>query len=272
MKLRNLMLAGGALAALVGAPAQASILDTPQFRVLGLVVVWGADSETGTTPVVSDFIINSDLLGNNDADLTAGDVHAVVTGTLSPVRDGALDAVGIGEFSGPGGAFVASQSSTGILDASDTFSAFTLNANTDVYSGGLRQESSFYVASNTAFAIDAVAAVSGTATNFSLADIAFEMAVTDSGNDGLAFGANAQFPHSGGATGGMVTAVNDLGDMGSSTQVFAGNRRTAASRGSIAEQSVRFDAVYTLGGLEGYDLSLGAGEIEADVTYTVYVP
>ena len=37
MKLRKLLLAGGALAALAGVPAQASIVDNPHFKVLGLV-------------------------------------------------------------------------------------------------------------------------------------------------------------------------------------------------------------------------------------------
>ena len=56
------------------------------------------------------------------------------------------------------------------------------------------------------------------------------------------------------------------------TLVFEGTRRTAAAPGSIAEQSVRFDATYTLGGSAGYDLSDGSGDIETTVTYTVFVP
>ncbi|MEL6226434.1 MAG: hypothetical protein AAFR01_05360, partial [Pseudomonadota bacterium] len=105
-----------------------------------------------------------------------------------------------------------------------------------------------------------------------LADIGYSLSVTQSGDDGLAFGANAQFPHTGGATGGVSTGVTALSDMATATNVFTGNQRTAATPGSIASQSVRFDAVYTLGGAGGYDLSQGAGEIEATVTYTVFVP
>jgi len=66
--------------------------------------------------------------------------------------------------------------------------------------------------------------------------------------------------------------------MATATSVFRGDQRTAASRGTIAAQSVRFDATYTLGNWDGtnftpgYDLSAGAGEIEASVTYTVFVP
>ena len=54
--------------------------------------------------------------------------------------------------------------------------------------------------------------------------------------------------------------------------IFVGTQRTAETPGSIADQSVRFDATYTLGGSAGYDLSQGAGEVEADVVYTVFVP
>ena len=43
---------------------------------------------------------------------------------------------------------------------------------------------------------------------------------------------------------------------------------------SIADQSVRFDAEYTLVGSSGagYDLSDGSGVIETEVVYTVFVP
>ncbi|MEL7129304.1 MAG: hypothetical protein AAGK23_07135 [Pseudomonadota bacterium] len=269
MNLRKLMLAGGAVAALVGAPAQASIIDNPQFQVLGLVIVWGADSATGTTPVVSDFVINSGA-GDADDDLIAGDVHAVVTGTLSPTPDAAAQAVSIGEFDA-GGNFIASQSSTGVLDASDSFTAFTLTDDTDIFSEGLTQSSSFYVASNTAFAINATATAAPGATNFTLSDIGYDLSVTQTGDDGLAFGDDAQFPHTGGATGGVDASVTDLSQMGTNP-IFVGNQRTAATPGTIASQSVRFDAVYTLGGTTGYDLSLGDGNIEANVVYTVFVP
>ncbi len=105
-----------------------------------------------------------------------------------------------------------------------------------------------------------------------MADIGYSLAVnTTSATDGtITWGANAQDPHSGGT--GVVAAVTDLDDLNASTAVFTGNQRTAASVGTIASQSVRFDATYTLGGATGYDLSMGAGLIEADVTYTIFVP
>ena len=56
------------------------------------------------------------------------------------------------------------------------------------------------------------------------------------------------------------------------TVVFAGTERTAASAGNIVSQSVRFDASYTLGSVAGYDLSQGAGSVEAELAYTIFIP
>ena len=267
MNFRKLILAGTAAAAVLGAPAQASIIDNPQFRVLGLVIVWGANAADSGTPIVSDFIIG-DTAGGTD--LIADDVHAVVTGTLLSTP-ATVPTGGEFEVSGAVGA-------TGVLDATAAgFGAFTIDDTTDVTLGNdLTQRSSFYVASNTAFNISAVASVAAgtTPVNFALEDIGYSLSVTQSGTgDGLDFGADAQFPHTGdSATAGVVTTIDSLDDMSTSTDVFVGNRLTAATPGSIAEQSVRFDAVYTLGGTAGYDLSDGSGVIETDVVYTVFVP
>ena len=56
--------------------------------------------------------------------------------------------------------------------------------------------------------------------------------------------------------------------------MFTGNQRTALSAGSIADQSVRFDAEYSIsaGSLAGYDLSLGLFDFEVEVIYSVFVP
>ncbi len=278
MKLRTLLAASTAIVAASFAPSQAAIVDNPHFKVLGLVIVWGADgySGTGAAPVVSDFIIDTGsgttAAASGDTDLISDDVYTVVTGSLTPTSDAAASASAFdvtGSTSGASGS--TDSNSDGVLDASDTFSKFGIDASTDVALDSATLTSSFYVASNTAFAIDAVASTV-TSDVFTLADVGFEMEVTRTGTDGaLAFGSAAQFPHSGGATGG-VAAVDSLDDMATAVNVFTGNQRTASSAGSIAAQSVRFDVTYTLGGVDGYDLSMGAGEIEADVTYTVFVP
>ena len=276
MKLRKLMLAGGAVAALAGAPAQASILDNPQFRVLGLVIVWGADGfDTGNAPVVSDFIIdvNGGSLPTGDADLIGTDVHTVVTGTLTPTADAVVTNGTPFDVTGTG-AFSTDTSGDGVLDASDTFSAFTLNADNDV-SLDLTHTSSFYVASNTPFSINGSADDGGTADGFALSDIEWDMQVQTAplAGDTDTFGGAAQDPN--GAIPAGVATLGDFGAPGASTLVYdgsvAGAQRTAASPGTIMQQSVRFDVTYTLLG-GAYDLSDGTGEIEADVVYTVFVP
>ncbi|MEM9667662.1 MAG: hypothetical protein AAF950_01955 [Pseudomonadota bacterium] len=277
MKLRKLMLAGGAVAALTGVPAQAAVVDNPQFRVLGLVIVWGADgfsngTPAGGSPVVSDFVIDT-ATGAGDTDLIDGDVHTVVTGFLTPTADAVAsngtpfnvtNAVTNGGLTG---------GSDGILDAADadTFAAFQIDQTTDVELDNV-MNSSFFVASNTTFAINATATeTTPTGDAFDLDDIAWEMSVqpsgsVDNGGTAFAFGSAAQDP-----VNTLATVPTDLSGL-TGGAVYQSTLRTAAGVGSIAEQSVRFDVTYTLGGADGYDLSQGTGQIEADVVYTVFVP
>ncbi|MEL6859977.1 MAG: hypothetical protein AAFO74_16440, partial [Pseudomonadota bacterium] len=152
-------------------------------------------------------------------------------------------------------------------DSPAGFSAFGVDNGATLTGDAMTYESSFYVASNTAFAIDGVATETSQSGDFEMTDIGYSMDVTVSGTDGaLSFGGNAQNP------GGSFGSFTDLSDVDGSTPVFVGTDRTAASAGSIVGQSVRFDATYTLGAGGAYDLSQGAGEIKADVVYTVYVP
>ena len=144
-------------------------------------------------------------------------------------------------------------------------------------------KSSFYVASNAAFDIYAEADATPTATDDWAALTGAEALTNDkisysfapavaggaaeTGTQGTVnYGANAQDPSA--ATQPTLTTLADI-DTGP-TQVFAGAQRTASARGSLASQSVRFDAEYALD--QGYDLSLGVGTVTTNVTYTVYVP
>ncbi len=267
MNIRKLMLAGSALAVMTAAPAQASIIDNPHFKVLGLVIVWGADA-SGTAPMVSDFVIDSDATGSNDADLIASNVHTVVTGSLTPTPTSLAGSSPFSITDGTNEIFNTDSSGDGFLDATDSFTAFSIDGSTDITTSDMIFNSSFYVASNTAFNIEAQASVA-TSDNFVLSDVGYALGVTADGTgDATSFGSNAQVP---GTVVGGITTLDDL-DNAAPIDVFTGTQRTAASAGSIIDQSVRFDATYTLGGVTGYDLSMGAGEIEADVTYTVYVP
>ena len=65
-----------------------------------------------------------------------------------------------------------------------------------------------------------------------------------------------------------------LWDLRTQRNVFTGNQRTAAGPGSLADQSVRFDAEYAISAanLTGYDLSLGTFDFQVEVVYTVFVP
>lgn len=264
MSLRNLLLAGATLAAgtmAVTAPANASIIDRPHFKVLGVVIVWAADDSDGSTPIATDFVIN-DTTGAGDTDLILQDGRTVLTGTLTATADSASTA-------GLGSVLTLDDNGTDFetinTDSPSNFAAFDV---TDVSVTGedLTYESSFYVASNTAFAIDGVATQTTQSGDFEMDDIGYSMAVTVNGDDGLPFGSNAQNPL------GSFTGFTHLGQVDGTNPVFVGGQRTAASAGTIASQSVRFDATYTLGAGGAYDLSQGAGEIQADVVYTVYVP
>lgn len=289
MTIKKLALAGGIAASLMATTAYASVIDRPFFQVLGVVVVWGGtdfDENAGVAPVVSDFVLLTPASGTAGADLISGDVYSVVTGSLDPISDSgtAVDGTAVfdpvtGETSG--GTFT-DNGTAGVLDAADTLVAFGIDAATDVDAALVgSHNSSFYVASNAAFDIFAESS-NVVATGDFLTDgldesnIGFSMAVTTSGDDGLPFGGAAQDPSTGGT--GVVAAVTSLADISTQSKVFDGGRKTAASVGALAAQSVRFDSVYALdrdtgtAGVQGYDLSMGVGTLQADVTYTVFVP
>lgn len=290
MSFKKLALAGGLAASLIAGTAYASVIDRPFFQVLGVVVVWSGDGSGGA--IANDFVLLTPTSGSAGADLITTDGDSVITGTLDPITgtsagvevDAAGDPVNpIDLIAGgtSGGVFV-DNGTAGVLDAADTLTAFGVDANTDVAAGLVASHnSSFYVASNAAFDIFAettnVVATGDFDTNgLDESNISFAMGVTVSGDNGLAFGANAQDPSTGGD--GVVAAIDSLDDLNTQSKVFDGGQRTAASAGNLAAQSVRFDSVYSLdsdtaaAGIQGYDLSQGVGTLSADVTYTVFVP
>ena len=297
MSLKKLALVGGMTASLMAGTAYASVIDRPFFQVLGVVVVWGADGNAAgaNAPVVSDFVLLTEGSGNAGADLiggTAQDTFTVLTGSLSPIVAGeaasgtVVDPV-TGRTSGASGVTEGSGAGSvaGVLDATDSLAAFGIDNNTDV-SGLVNQHtSSFYVASNAAFDIYAKAEnLVGTgdfdttvaSPTVGYDDISLSMAVvagTATTDGSITFGANSQNP--GDFVNGVETAAGEgLDSMtgANGLKVFDGTQRTAASVGSLAQQSVRFDNTYTFGDGSGYDLSLGAGSLTADVTYTIFVP
>jgi hypothetical protein len=276
LTLKKLALTAGIAAAMsMPATSQASVIDHPFFRVLGVVIVWGTDTAAGTLPIASDFVLMNGTSGSAGDDLIAADVRAVITGQLNgaPVTNANGALFSINNAVGAGGVLT-DNGTASFLDAADSLTAFQLDGTTDIDFSNNQVKHSFYVASNTAFDIKAVASslvTTGNFTTLGLEDIGFSLAVSTSGADGgITWGAQAQDPSTGGT--GVIAAVVDLDDISASTQVFDGGQRTAASTGTIVSQSVRFDATYKLGATTGYDLSMGIGLIEADVTYTIFVP
>jgi hypothetical protein len=265
---------------LVSSAAYADVIDRPHFEREGLVIVWAADA-TGGAPVVSDLILDTgtgnSAAGSGDIDLIATDVHTVVTGTLISTDDGLAAATGGMPFlltNTDRGTINTDTNGDGVVSGADAFTSFGLQNVTDTRVDAVRQYSSFYVASNVPFAIDAQAFTPSTFTEFILLLITrLQLSVTLSGDDGLAFGQSAQLPHSGGAGSGLASSLR-IWDLRTPRNVFTGNQRTAAQPGSIAAQSVRFDAEYAIAAanLAGYDLSLGTFDFQVEVVYTVYVP
>lgn len=255
----------------IAATASASVTDAPHFKVLGLIVVWGGDS--AGTPIAADFIMDT-APGSTDHDFIAGDVQAVVTGTMVPLGSPLSETQGapvrIRRIAG-GGRVDADSNGDSAMDASDSFAPFGIGNATDNRTRRMELNTSFYVASNRDFYIDAVAAPVGSTVLADLDRVRGTLEVTLSGNDGVAFGASARYPHTGGATGGRRMNSRALSTLSNGRTVFRGNQSTAAQRGSLADQSVRFDILYRYN-FGVVDLSAGTLDIEAEVIYTLYMP
>ncbi len=259
--------------------ALAEMQNAPAFEVFGLVVVWAADENSGV-PIVSDFILNTgngaSAANSGDVDLIAADAHSVVTGTLVATHD-AVNSIGTMPFvitNSQQGNINTDSNSDGILNASDSFSAFGLLNNSDTRVDATTSRSSFYVASNVPFAIDAQAVPPATMLDVTLLNIVrLNMTSQVTGDDGIPFGASAQSAHSAGPTNGFAPERR-LIQLLNARRVFTGNRRTASTGGSLAEQSIRFDAEYSIRAqnLAGYDLSLGTFDFQVEMVYTVFVP
>lgn len=244
-------------------------IDRPHFNIDGIAIVWAADA-TNATPIVSDFILEN---GGASTDLVSGDVHTVITGTLDAANDAFPDGTGatLRVQNIPGSGNQTTRQGDRFTSASDVLNPFRLNANTDVRTIRSDILSSFYVATNKAFNIDVIASATDPAD---LNLIRLRMRMTQSGTDGgLSFGSAAQYPHSGNTdrSGVQWGGYRRLSTLTAGRDIFRGNRRTAATPGSIADQSVRFDLDYRWN-TGNIDLSDGTFDVAADVVYTVYIP
>lgn len=256
--------AGAALC--VSLPSISGVIDRPHYKVDGMVIVWAADSG-GNTPIASDFILED---GGANTDLISTDVHTVVTGTLDALDESFGDGYGAAlRIQRPG---QNTRQGDRFTSADDTLNAFEIRNNTDIRTIRSEIESSFFVASNKAFNIDVVASSFGDPADLNL--IRLRMRLDRTGTDGgLSYGTSAQFPHSGNSNiaGLQWTNYRRLSAITTNQDIFRGNRRTAASLGTIADQSVRFDLDYRWN-TGNIDLSEGTFDVEAQVDYTVYIP
>ena len=275
-------LIGCLLTAVLVAPAASALHpDSARFKVLGVVIVWaadGADPTTANAPIASDFVIDSGsggtAAGSGDADLIAGDVFTVVTGSLVPVSNGIVSNTGTPMIIRRPTSGVNVNTDTngdGLMTVDDAFGAFGIRNSTDTNTRRAEITSSFYVASNTAFFIDGQATPVNGTTAADLDDIRLTLSTTVAGNDGISFGTAAQSPHTAGASGGSRANGRRLSSMIAARSIFEGNQRTAAARGTIAAQSVRFDLLYRYRS-GNIDLSDGTFDAEAEVVYTVFIP
>lgn len=256
----------------VAQPAATDTIDRPHFSVDGVAIVWAADA-TGTSPIASDFIVGNHGTSAS-TDLIGTDVHTVVTGSLDALDESFENGTGatLRIQNIPGSGNQTTRQGDRFTSSDDVLSSFRIGPNTDVRTIRSDILSSFYVASNTGFNIDVIASSLSDPADLNL--IRLRMRMSGSGNDdGLSFGAASQIPHTGNtsASGVQWGGYRRLSTLTGGRDIFRGNRRTASSAGTIADQSIRFDLDYRWN-TGNIDLSDGTFDVEAEVIYTVYIP
>jgi len=203
-----------------GGTARAAIVDTPHFKVEGVVIVW-SDQGGDTAPILPRFPAEAGRAVSH----TIAVPHLYGSGQLQLASD--------------------------IRERPAT--AATVAATR-----------AFNVASNTAFSIDAELVGISPSRASDLDKIKFAMRM-DLGSGTR--GRRAQYPHPGGPTGGMATDITTLAHLTSRATVFRGTRPTAARRGSIVEQSVRFEAHFE----RAASVIVADGPLP-DIVFPVYIP
>lgn len=204
-----------------------------------------------------------------------GEVNPVFTGTITEgfhVIPASNQGAQIGFSSSINGEIEqgASNDSNGLLDAQDVFAAVKLDSDTRLRTLDTSIQRSFYISSRTeGFRISANTTLTGTRDALNrtsaLDNVVFDYGVTLQGNDdGLAFGSAA--------TDGGFLKLGDfttLSPLANAAQLIAEFPQPIRQRfdDSLPAQSIRFDYVY---GFEGYDLSLGAGNLQYQIEFTFF--
>ena len=262
-------------------PAQASWLDSDFYcRVYGCVIV----HDGRTFDVYDNYVFATGgsvppggrmIPWSGNPFQGAGAVNPVYTGTrtegfhLVPVREEGvllgIDQTGNSEIDLSPGA-----NADGFLDASASLAAFSLDGRTDIAAAETSSQRSFYVASRTDFFIAVSSRLRGGSGSLDdpsqLSRIGFRYGIREAGNDdGMAFGsraANGNFYR-------FIGNVDDLGDVFARPVNIVEFTRAIRRRSSndLPSQSVRFDYVY---GFEGYDMSMGAGDLRYAIEFEFY--
>jgi len=261
--------------------ADASFLDSDFFcRVKGCVIVHDGESfdvydvhiftNNGTVPPGGALI---PWTGNPFQG--TGQVNPVFTGTITEgfhVIPTSAQGVEVGFSNAPNGQITNGPlgQSDGLLDADDVFNAVKLGSDTQLRTLETSIQRSFYISSRTAgFRIAANASLTGSQdalnrTN-ALSNVAFDYGITLQGNDaGLRFGGAA-------TDGGFQRLGNftSLSPLANAEQFIAEFPNAIRQRfdDSLPAQSIRFDYVY---GFEGYDLSMGAGNLQYQIEFNFF--
>ena len=161
----------------------------------------------------------------------------------------------------------------GFLDAGDSLNAFSINAGSDVAldTAGRTYSHSFFVTSrDTRFSVRARADVASATGDFvstlSLEDIALDVNLTADGNDdGFVFGSRARSNNNS-----INNNISNLGDLeGAQVEIvdFTNPNGIRIRNGDINQQVIRLDLEYTM---PQYDLSMGLGSYDVDVTIDFY--
>ena len=270
-----------AIATLAAGSAQASFIDSDFYcRVHGCVIV-----HDGFTFDVYDIFVFANgstvppggrmIPWSGNPFQGSGEVKPVFTGTRTegfhsvPLQDQGVR-LGI-DTNGDGVADLSPlDDGDGFLDAGDSFGPFNLSAGADLVSDSTSAQRSFYLSSRTDFFLSAQVSLRGASdalnTPGQLENIEFIYDVTRRGNDaGMAFGADAR-------TGNFIRRIGNVSTLrdvyGAPTNIleFTNSIRRRASN-SLPAQSIRFDYVY---GFEGYDLSIGAGDLNYTIEFDIY--
>ncbi|MEM1146944.1 MAG: hypothetical protein AAGA72_06945 [Pseudomonadota bacterium] len=282
----RLGLSSSLIAAMLSAPqtAHAFNVDRPSFEVPAMVIVWAVDdSAPGDGIKVVDYM--AEASDGTFTDLIAADGRTLLTGTLDPTNDFAAGPdTPLGRFRlrdlGDGSTTIVDPSQGSIFTAFDAENAVFDHYREDIDSSNTMYSSQFGVASNTGFKIQATVEEIYATGEFDVRDIKAKLRTHSSANvNGTLIGQKS-------TNVGVTLFPNATWrhlEYHENSDIVTMNRATATAPGTILEQSILINPRYLidtsdtlLWGNDGdthansLDLSLGAGEIQATVTYTVY--